>query len=141
MSPLILRAGRAEGPYLPVVFWIGLFFAAVSITGCDRRVAACATRSGLAELRKLKVPRAETDAISAYRSGDYRLLGVYGFAFEVPAYRGDPYAHPEAIRVLAGTGDAYCNAEEEQLNANARAYAKRYNKAMLAELAASHRNQ
>ncbi|HET6805366.1 MAG TPA: hypothetical protein VFH59_08005 [Frateuria sp.] len=105
--------------------------AIVLLTGCDRRVATCDHRSEVSELRELKLPRAESDAISAYKSGDRRLLAVYGFALEVPGYRGDFYAHPEMVRALAGTGDAYCDDEERQLNVNARAYAKRYNEVML----------
>lgn len=106
------------------------------VTGCGRPMAACAPRAGLSELRALKVDHAAVDAATAYRSGDHRLLGVYGFALDVPAFCGDPYAHADRVRVLAGTGDAFCSREEQALNANARAYAKNYNQAMLAELAA-----
>ena len=77
---------------------------------------------------------AATEADRAYARGDARLIGVYGFAVEVPGYDGDPYAHKADIRMLDGTGDAYCTKEEADLNHSARVYARKYNEVMLAWL-------
>jgi len=77
---------------------------------------------------------AAADAERAYARGDAQLIGVYGYAVEVPGYVGDPYAHKADIRMLDGTGDAYCTTEEADLNRSARIYARKYNEVMLARL-------
>ena len=79
-------------------------------------------------------PAAINDAQAAYKSGDHRLIGVYGISVEVPGLAGNPYDHKDEIRMLDGTGDAFCTDEEQTLNHNARLYAKRYNEAMLNRL-------
>lgn len=89
---------------------------------------------GLEELRSLKLNNATEDATNAYARGDARLLGVYGFSVEVPGYDGAPYPHKSKIRILEGTGDAFCTREEADLNHNARTYARKYNDTMLDKL-------
>jgi hypothetical protein len=86
-------------------------------------------------LRQLKVDQAATDAEAAYKSGDHRFLGLYGFSIEVPGFNGNPYEHKGEIRMLNGTGDVYCTDEERVLNVNARIYAKKYNEAIFKESA------
>ena len=107
------------------------------ITGCGRSSPYCTPRQGVSELRLLKLDKASKDAEIAYKSGDHRLLGVYGISVDVPGLSGNPYDHKNEIRMLDGTGDAYCTNEEHVLNHNARLYAKKYNDAMLDQL---HRN-
>jgi hypothetical protein len=91
-------------------------------------------KKGLSELRLLKVEEASKDAEVAYKYGDLRLIGVYGYSVEVPGFTGNPYDHKDEIRMLDGTGDAYCTDEEQSLNKNARIYAKKYNETMLDQL-------
>ncbi len=86
---------------------------------------------GLGAIRSLKLYNATKDAEKSYARGDARLLGVYGFSVEVPAYNGDPFAHKSEIRMIDGTGDAFCTDEEADLNRNARAYARKYNETIL----------
>lgn len=115
-----------------IVFLI--IMAVVLVSGCAPSSAKCKPRLGLAELRSLKVDAAGKDAEAAYRSGDHRLIGVYGFSLEVPGLAGNPYDHKNEIRMLNGTGDAFCTKEEQALNHNARLYARKYNEAMLERL-------
>lgn len=88
----------------------------------------------MSELRSLKVDHAASDATAAYKSGDHRLIGVYGYSVEIPGFNGDPYQHKNETRMLDGTGDVFCTKEEELLNNNARVYAKKYNEAILLQL-------
>lgn len=111
-----------------------VILAVVLASGCTPSSAKCKPKPGLAELRLLKVEAAGNDAQAAYRSGDHRLIGVYGFSLEVPGLAGNPYDHKDEIRMLDGTGDAFCTDEEQTLNHNARLYAKRYNEGMLNRL-------
>ncbi len=114
--------------------------ATLGLSVCSNAVASCdlptqsehSTR--LVELRSLKVTNATEDATSAYARGDARLLGVYGYSVEVPGYGGNPYTHKSKIRMLDGTGDVFCTQEEAGLNRNAKAYARKYNEAMLLKL-------
>lgn len=116
-----------------VVGCLALVACGHSAAGCDP--AALSKHSkGLDELRALNPINAPTDADRAYARGDARLIGVYGFALEVPGYDGDPYAHKVDIRMLDGTGDAYCTKEEADLNHSARVYARKYNEVMLSRL-------
>lgn len=104
-----------------------------SAAGCDSSALSSHSK-GLDELRVLNPINAASDADRAYARGDARLIGVYGFALEVPGYDGDPYAHKADIRMLDGTGDAYCTEEEADLNHSARVYALKYNEVMLSRL-------
>jgi hypothetical protein len=104
------------------------------MAGCGRSTGVCSPRSGATKLGLLKVDNAASDAVQAYKSGDHRLIGVYGYSVEIPGLRGDPYQYLRGVRMLEGTGDVFCTNEEEVLNKNARAYAKKYNEAMLKEL-------
>jgi hypothetical protein len=119
-----------------------LVITAVFLTaGCGRSGPICTPKRGESELRLLKVDEAGKDAEVAYKSGDHRLIGLYGFSVEVPGFNGDPYDHKNEIRMLEGTGDAYCTNEEWLLNKNARLYAKQYNEAMLGQLKDSKSNR
>jgi hypothetical protein len=111
-----------------------IILAAILITGCSQSSPNCKPKKGLAELRLLKVDEASKDAETAYNSGDHRLIGLYGFSVEVPGFDGDPYNHKNEIRMLDGTGDAYCTNEEWMINKNARLYAKKYNNEILNQL-------
>jgi hypothetical protein len=106
----------------------------LALSACSHPAATCDPSKGLGELSSLKLNNATEDAASAYTRGDTRLLGVYGFSVEVPSYAGDPYARNGKIRMLEGTGDAFCTKEEAALNHNARAYARKYNETMLFKL-------
>lgn len=112
----------------------------LALVACGRSAAGCDPSAlikhskDLDELRALNPINAATDAERAYARGNARLIGVYGFAVEVPGYDGDPYAHKADIRMLDGTDDAYCTKEEAGLNHSARVYARRYNEVMLSRL-------
>jgi hypothetical protein len=56
--------------------------------------------------------------VSAFAKGDARLIGVYSFSVEVPGYDGDPYPRKGKIRMLEGTGGAFCINEERDFNHN-----------------------
>jgi len=111
-----------------------ILVASFALSACSHPAATCDPPKGLGELRSLRLNNTTEDAASAYARGDDRLLGVYGFSVEVPGYDGDPYAHKSKIRMLEGTGDAFCTKEEAALNHNARAYARKYNEIMLFKL-------
>lgn len=109
-------------------------FSFLSMAGCDRSPGECSPRNGVSELAALKVDHASSDALAAFKAGDHRLLGVYGYSTEVPGFNGDPHEHKDEIRMLEGTGDVFCTKKEEMLNRNARLYAKQYNETMLGQL-------
>jgi hypothetical protein len=91
------------------------------------------------ELRKLNVENAVEDARKALKSGDPRVLGVYGLTIDIP---GAPAALQEdppllratyGIRMIEGTSDALISEEHEKLNDNAVRYAEKYNQTIFAE--------
>lgn len=104
---------------------------ACSLAGCEQSSSACSPRKGDADLQTLRANHAAEDAAAAFKAGDHRFLGVYGFSAEIPGLTGDPYRYMSKARMLEGTGDVFCTKKEEQLNRNARIYAKKYNETML----------
>jgi hypothetical protein len=115
----------------PIVLILAI---SLALSACSHPAGKCDPPKGLGELSSMKLNKATEDAASAYARGDTRLLGVYGFSVEVLGYGGDPYAHKSKIRMLEGTGDAFCTREEADIDHNARAYARKYNETMLFKL-------
>jgi hypothetical protein len=66
--------------------------------------------------------RAPGDAAAARARGERYLLGVYGYAVEVPGQTDTKLA----IKIIEGTSDYECS----RLNDRARDYARRFNEAM-----------
>jgi hypothetical protein len=104
------------------------------LSACSHKTAACTSNSKLDDLKSLNVLQAVTDADHAYANGDRRLLGVYGYALEVPELSGNPDNYRYGIRPLDGTSDTACDDRERSLNTNARAYAKEYNEEILSQV-------
>ena len=102
--------------------------------GCGKKASACHPKQGISELKLLRVDKAIDDASKAFKSGDHRFLGIYGYSREIPGVAGDPYEHMKDTKMLEGTGDVFCGEEEHMLNKNARIYAKQYNEEILREL-------
>jgi hypothetical protein len=88
-------------------------------------------------LISLRVENAEFDANAAVIAKDFRLLGVYGYALEVPGlYFYDYYTALDRgeLRTIECTGDGIVSPRHERLNDNAYEYAKRYNTVVLREM-------
>jgi len=81
------------------------------------------------------------DALQAAHRGDFRLIGIAGRGILVPgadSVLGADAANMCAVRVVPGTGDVITSALTRQLNAVATAYARAYNRTLLAH-APGHR--
>ena len=84
----------------------------------------------LTELRRLRSADPVADADRALSAGDTRLLGLAGFALEVPgASEGD--RKRLGVREIRGTVDLFHSDEHLQLQKMARVYAERYNRRVL----------
>lgn len=110
-----------------------LLLSVLLLSACSHKTVACTSNSKLDNLKSLNVSQAATDADHAYASGDRKLLGVYGYALEVPGLSGNPDNYRYGIRPLDGTSDTACDDQERSLNSNARAYAKKYNEEILSQ--------
>jgi hypothetical protein len=87
-------------------------------------------------LKALILDHAEADANEAISHGDLRFLAVQGYSLEIPGVTGD-VSKIEAtygIKFLSGTSDVIENNEHQRLDVNAREYALRYNKTLLANV-------
>jgi len=92
----------------------------------------------LRELRRLRIADPVADAGRAVSAGDTRLLGLAGFALEVPG-ASERDRRRLGVREIQGTSDFFDNVEHLQLQEIARGYAERYNRRIL-ELAAKGRS-
>ena len=87
------------------------------------------------ETARLNVQEAEADAKKAVARGDLRLLAVYVLTTEVPGTNLDAMKLPANVklRMLEGTSDAIKSSANRLFNENARTYAAKYNRTILAE--------
>ena len=74
--------------------------------------------------------RAEADARAAINNGDLHLLGVYGYAAEVPGATDDATALD--VLMIEDTGDFMRDKDHAAFNDRAQAYALAYNRVVLA---------
>jgi hypothetical protein len=75
--------------------------------------------------------QAEGDARVSIARNDHRLVGVYGYATEVPG--ATPMDEERlGVRFIEGTSDMPASAAESEFNTRARQYAARYNTVILA---------
>jgi hypothetical protein len=86
------------------------------------------------DVRHLVVGQAENDAKGAIARGDRRLLAVYGLTLEVPGVSDEvsKLRRKFGLRILEGTSDAIKDAQDRQMNLNARKYAMQYNRVVIA---------
>jgi hypothetical protein len=107
----------------------------ISLAACTRTTNKSATQNvDYGELRKLRIDHAVSDARESLAAKDTRLLAVRGYTVEVPGVREDVRAIESTcgIRIIEGTSDAIEGPEHQQLIANARAYAEKYNQTIVA---------
>ncbi len=85
-------------------------------------------------LRWLETANATLDANRALKSGNTKLMAVYGYALHIPGIEGkqikDAYIKGNYI-AIEGTADDLCSEEHAKLNSLASEYAKIYNKTLL----------
>lgn len=95
------------------------------LTSCDVGPTPSGPADGRLAASSLTVSHAEKDADSALARGDASLLGVFGYAREVPAGpEGAAYGPGRCkVRMIEGTSDD----GPRDLNDRAREYARRYN--------------
>ena len=116
------------------ILFIGFILS--SLTACTKMPNRSAVQNpSLTELRKLRTENAISDARKSADSKDFRFLAVQGYALTVPGVREDliRVQSTYGIKIIEGTSDTFNSPEERQLNANARAYAEKYNQTIVAE--------
>lgn len=108
-----------------------LVAAACVLTGlaaCDLGRENVEAEADAPTLSGVQMRSAEQDANAALARGDTRLIGVFGFAREVPgAPAVSAYEAGGCVRMIEGTNDY----ENSWANKRAREYARRYNAQML----------
>ncbi|HVS87057.1 MAG TPA: hypothetical protein VHF01_02420 [Candidatus Acidoferrum sp.] len=107
----------------------------ISLAACTRTTNKSVVQNvDYGELRKLRIDHAVSDARESLAAKDIRLLAVRGYTVEVPGVREDVRAIEctYGIRIIEGTSDAIEGPEHQQLIANARAYAEKYNQTIVA---------
>lgn len=104
---------------------------ASSPTGCSNTKGKYAP-----QLQSLQSADVGADVAAAVFRGDFRFVGVMGYALAVPAVPDyhEKYAARHDVRVIENTSDAIESPEHEQLQQVARDYAERYNKLLLSRL-------
>ena len=85
-------------------------------------------------LDALEPARAEADARAAISQGDEHLLGVYGYAAEVPGTTDDATSFD--VLMIEDTSDYLRDKAHVRFNDRAVAYASAYNRVILAEATA-----
>ena len=101
----------------------------ISLMSCGDLPTASGPKGGHPDASSLSVGRAEADADTAMARGDASLLGVFGYATEVPAAPEGTVYNPGRckVRMIEGTSDE----GPRELNGRAREYARRYNARIL----------
>ena len=101
----------------------------VCLMSCGVSPTASGPKDGRLDASSLTVGRAEDDADSALARGDASLLGVFGYAREVPAApEGTAYKPGRCkVRMIEGTSDD----GPRELNDRAREYARLYNERII----------
>ena len=108
-----------------ILFVLGLIV--VAMTGLSY---AQSGDDALRELRRLRIADPVADADRAVSAGDTRLLGLAGFALEVPG-ASERDRRRLGVREIQGTSDFFDSVEHRQLQEIARGYAERYNRRVL----------
>ncbi|HEY5047657.1 MAG TPA: hypothetical protein VII49_06545 [Rhizomicrobium sp.] len=102
---------------------------ALALSGCNRSETQVQARSHQS-FSQFENP--ERDAMRAIRNRDFSLLGVNGFAVDVPGINADYEILREEyrIRLIAGTSDMAAGARGAAFNSAAKHYASKYNRFM-----------
>ena len=89
------------------------------------------------QARKLESADVEAEVSTAIAMGDCRFVGVYGLGLSVPGVPDyhERYKATHGLRIIENTSDAIESDSHMRLQRAARAYAKRYNLALLQKLA------
>ena len=121
-----------------LILCVSLFL--ICLAGCSNKVnTKDRAPADYGELPSLSVDHATEDARKAIRTGDFRLLGMNGFATDLPGVpidRGEDLRKIGSIygvRILRGSTDTPADRQHEQLIDNAHQYAEKYNRTILAE--------
>jgi|SRR5438876_2681628 len=107
-----------------------LLVLALIVSGMSGLSYAQSGDDALTELRRLKSADPVADADRAVSAGDTRLLGLAGFALEVPG-ASERDRRQLGVREIRGTTDVFDSVEHLQLQELARGYAERYNRRVL----------
>lgn len=100
---------------------VACVLAGVAACGQEPENAADLTLSGV------QTRNAEQDANAAFARDDTRLIGVFGYAREVPGASGvSAYKDDGCVRMIEGTSDH----QHAWANRRAREYARRFNRQM-----------
>ena len=77
----------------------------------------------------------DRDVAEAIRRGDFRFIGVMGYAVTLPGVEdyGEQY-QSYGVRIIEGTSDVIANDAVRLLNEQAYRYAERYNKLLMKHL-------
>ena len=104
---------------------------AVGLSDEDKRVVN-------EELARLKSADPEVDVQVAMRKGDYRFVGLMGYALEVPGINQrefqEKYRDQYGVKTIEGTSDYLETPEIGELWLLGRRYAERYNRLLLEEI-------
>lgn len=91
------------------------------------------------ELTRLRIADPATDLETATKHGDYRFVGLMGYALIVPGVDKDlfhkSYEHKFGSKVIKGTSDYFEIPEQEELVRIGTAYAEQYNRLLEKEIA------
>ena len=88
--------------------------------------------AGCPGLHSFEVSSAELDATHAVHSGNLKLLGVRGYAVEIPGFPDVKMAREKyGVSIIEGTSDAIANETCRGLIDQAQIYAKNYNLAVV----------
>lgn len=105
-------------------------------------ILSAASAISIAAIEEIDLPkntsRPAQDCERAIKRGDIAFIGVYGFAFTLPAvdgvYRYDRFSKDIGLKVIRGTSDA----GERMFNDRAHHYADGYNRVLLKYLEENH---
>jgi outer membrane lipoprotein LolB len=105
----------------------------VACARTDKKAAV--QKTDYRDLRTLKIENAVIDAQRAAKSKDFRLLAIRGYTLEVPGTSEDLQSIKSTygIREIEGTSDAIEGPEHGRLIDNARRYAEKYNRTIIAD--------
>lgn len=91
------------------------------------------------ELMRLQTADPAKDLETALKQGDYRFVGLMGYALMVPGVDQDlfhkNYEHKFGFKVIKGTSDSFEIPEQEELVRIGTAYAERDNRFLEKEIA------
>lgn len=113
---------------------VALVVTASFVAGCSKSPGKYAD-----QIRSLQSADVSAEVAAAVSKGNFRFVGVMGFALTVPGVPDyeTKYATQYGLRVIEHTSDAIESPEHAQLQRVAHDYAERYNKLLLSRIPSS----